>query len=267
MKNILYGAIIGDICGSVYERSGTRIKYCPENLLMESASFTDDTVHTIAIADALINNKEFKDSVIKWSFRYSNVGFGKMFKEWLFNDGNEPYGSYGNGSAMRVSPIGWQFEAKETMEYWTWELAQHSSEFTHNHEEGIDGAIATAACIFELRLGKGKEGVKGILEDFYPEFKYTTIEDAKKDYKFDATCKGTVPYAILAFLEGNTYEEVIKLAISLGGDSDTLAAIAGSIAVVIYDIPQYLIDFANTKLTNEIKEVITNFDNYINEKY
>lgn len=235
MKDCLLGAAGGDICGSFYENKFCRIKtddLSKITLIKTGDSFTDDTVCTMGVADALVKYdtptvRQFSECIQKWCQDYPNRGYGGMFKDWILNP--EPYGSYGNGSAMRVSPIGfWAKDEDECIE-----LATRSAMCSHNHPEGIKGAVAIALSIFRAKDGN-KEGVNNVLAEYYPSYTGKSLSDIRPEYKFDATCQGSVPIAILAFLEGDSYENCLKLAISMGGDSDTLAAMAGGIAYAYY---------------------------------
>lgn len=236
----MLGAIIGDVVGSVYEWNNIKTK--DFELFKPNCFFTDDTVMTVAVAKALLvtrekaaeskNKASFKKELVKqmqdFSRRYPNRGYGGMFAQWLAAENPKPYNSFGNGSAMRVSPCGYiAVELEEALE-----LAKASAEVTHNHPEGIKGAQAVAAAIF-LALRESKEKIKQYIEEnFYMLDK--TIDEIRPDYSFNETCQETVPQAIQAFLESDSFEDAIRNAISLGGDSDTLAAITGSIAWAYY---------------------------------
>lgn len=238
----MLGAIIGDVTGSRYEFKGK-----PNNinfkLFTTKNTFTDDTVMTIAVAEALINcksinEKEIKENLINfmvyWGYEYKNAGYGGGFANWLFNDKEHvPYNSYGNGSAMRVAAVGWLYSDIET----TRKVARYTAEITHNHPEGIKGAEAVASAIYFARIGKTKQEIKNYIET---EFSYNlsrNYDEIRKHYKYDVSCQGSVPESIICFLNGNNFEEVIRNAINLGGDTDTMAAIAGSIAEAYYSIP------------------------------
>jgi len=231
----MLGAIIGDIVGSKYEFDNIKTKDFP--FVSRGCTFTDDTVMTVAVARALIRMErekfDFKTAVIEemksLGNKYSHAGYGGKFHLWLRSDDVEPYYSFGNGSAMRVSPCG--FYAKTLEEALT--LAKESAEVTHNHPEGIKGAQAVAAAIFLAKNKKSKEEIREYIEkEFYPLTK--TLDEIRPDYDFDVSCQGSVPEAITAFLESDNFEDAIRNAVSLGGDSDTIAAIAGSIAHAFY---------------------------------
>ena len=230
----MLGAIIGDIVGSVYEWNNIKTKDFP--LFSEKCFFTDDTVMTIAVADALLNGgtaDDFIDSMKKYGRLYPNAGYGSRFGNWVHSNAREPYNSWGNGSAMRVSPCGWFAESLKETEA----LAEKSAAVTHNHPEGIKGAQATAAAIYLARNDMKKDKIKEYIESKYNYNLSRTLEEIRPVYQFNETCQETVPEAIIAFLESNGFEDAIRNAISLGGDSDTLAAITGSIAEAAYGIP------------------------------
>ena len=237
----MLGAIAGDILGSCYEFNPTK-EYNFE-LLCKEARPTDDTVMTLAVAEWLVEDSRHTHEGLsqymrKWGRKFPNVGYGASFCKWLNDEKATAYGSYGNGSAMRVSPVGlYATTLGEALR-----LAKITAEVTHNHPEGIKGAQAVAAAIWMAKTGEAKESIRSYIEK---EFGYNLkqkIEDIRKDYAFDVTSQGSVPQAITAYLEGNNFEDVIRLAISLGGDADTLAAIAGSIATATpkseYKVPE-----------------------------
>lgn len=237
----MLGAIIGDVVGSVYEWNNIKTK--DFELFKPNCFFTDDTVMTVAVANALLLTREkqsntndkisFKEELIKqmqdFGRKFPNAGYGGMFSGWLVSDNPKPYNSFGNGSAMRVSPCGYIAVTLDEALL----LAKASAEVTHNHPEGIKGAEATASAIFLARCGKSKEEIKEYIEEnFYTLDK--TLDEIRPNYSFNETCQETVPQAIQAFLESVDFEDAIRNAISLGGDSDTLAAITGSIAWAYY---------------------------------
>ena len=230
----MLGAIIGDIVGSVYEWNNIKTKDFP--LFGEKCFFTDDTVMTIAVAEALLKGAtedDFVDSMKKFGRMYPSAGYGARFKGWLNSEERQPYNSYGNGSAMRVAPCGWFADSLDEAE----SLAERSASVTHNHPEGIKGAQATAAAIYQARKGVEKDLIKEYIEKKYGYNLSRSLDDIRPGYRFDVSCQGTVPEATIAFLESNNFEDAIRNAISLGGDSDTLTAITGSIAEAYYGIP------------------------------
>ena len=263
----MYGAILGDIIGSPYEFDrGDKTKDFP--LFRRESHFTDDTVMTIAVADALTNRGElggFPDhrmpeevrrdvvlSMRKWGAKYPHAGYGIRFIHWLFDEAMGPYYSFGNGSAMRVSAAGWLYDSLEK----TREVARLTAEVTHNHPEGIKGAEATASAIYLARTGSTKSDIK---EYMIREFGYDlsrTLDEIRPDYHHVESCQETVPEALTAFLEGTDFVDVVRNAVSLGGDTDTLACIAGSIAEAFYGIPDNLIDEAKKRLPEEITGII-----------
>lgn len=234
----MFGAIIGDIVGSPYELSiiGNKTKDFP--FVSEDCSFTDDTVMTVAVARALLTSIEkktpFKRNLILSmqslgkAYPHPRGGYGSRFSEWLRSKNPEPYRSFGNGSAMRVSPCGLIAVCMEE----ALALAEASASVTHNHPEGIRGAQATAAAVFLASHGASKEEIRAFTQRFYPLTK--TLDEIRPGYSFDESCQGTVPQAITAFLESTDYEDAIRNAVSLGGDADTLSAITGSVAWSYY---------------------------------
>ena len=265
----MYGAILGDIIGSPYEfDQGDKTKDFP--LFVETSEFTDDTVLTIAVADAFFNsmddNSLLDDELVKntliYAFKkygkaYPHAGYGARFSMWLLINNPAPYNSLGNGSAMRVSSVAWLFDTLDEVR----RAARLSAEVTHNHPEGIKGAESTASAIFLARTGHSKEEIKEYIEN---EFHYNlshTCDEIRPNYYHNETCMQTVPEAITAFLEGSSFEDVIRTAVSLGGDCDTLAAIAGSIAEAFYGIPDELKEECHNRLTPDLLEVLEKFNN------
>lgn len=260
----LFGAIAGDISGQRYEFGKNRTKNPKRvDLYLSDSTFTDDTIGTIATADALLRDIPFKDAYLKWFRKYNNRGCGGLFRKWLNSKNPQPYGSFGNGSAMRVSPVGYWADSLED----AYTFAEASAVCTHNHPEGIKGAKAIAGAIWMAKNGHTKEQIKEeILDKFYPDYSNQTLDDIRPDYEFDSTCQGSVPVAILAFLESKNYEDCIVKAISMGGDADTLAAIAGSVALAFYKkMSVRLAEFIRSKLPSEMLTVISDFDKVINE--
>ena len=253
----MYGAIIGDICGSIYEYEKFKTDNPGEIPLIDSRCFyTDDTVLTCATIDALLKKRNYKKAAYRWANDYPGRGYGKKFVLWCTSLFPRPYNSFGNGSAMRVSGIGWAFETIEE----TLSEAKRSSEITHNHPEGIKGAEATAAAIFLAREGNNKEIIKKCIEDTFGYNLQRTLKDIRPNYTYDLSCQGTVPEAIIAFLESNDFTGAIQNAISLGGDSDTLACITGGIAEAYYKkIPEELITFANRALCKDMVKLLEKF--------
>lgn len=251
----MIGAIIGDIVGSVFEHKP--IKTTKFKLLNPGSRFTDDTVLTVAVADALLKERDYATSLREWGQKYPAAGYGESFDKWLFSEVAEPYNSWGNGAAMRVSPAGFAFNhLSEALEE-----AQAQASVTHNHPEGIKGARAVAAAIFMARSGNSKSEIRNYIE---LEYKYDlgrSIKEIRPDYSFDISSQGSVPEAIIAFLDSSDYESALRLAVSLGGDSDTLACISGSIAQAYYgEIPEKLKSTAREMLPEEMLRVIDAFE-------
>ncbi len=259
MKHSIIGAIIGDIVGSRFE--GTYWKSIDFEFFTKQCGYTDDTVMTIAVADWLITGDDLATNMKKWGNKYPNVGYGGMFYNWLFlQKDNKPYNSFGNGSGMRVSPCG--FYAKTLGE--ALDLAKQSAEVTHNHPEGIKGAQAIAAAIFLARSGKSKSKIQEYIELTFDYDLSRTCNDIRPRYGFDETCQGSCPEAIIAFLDSIDFESAIRLAVSLGGDSDTLACMTGGIAAAFYGVPEDIVKSVRTYLPDEILQIIDNFDKILN---
>ena len=266
----MYGAILGDIIGAPYEFCFPRIKTKQFPLFSTSEPaegqcwFTDDTVMTVAVADALLHHKETPGEDLRflltntmqfWGKAYPYAGYGKSFRQWLTESDPRPYGSFGNGSAMRVSPVGWMFNEL----YETRVMARATAEVSHNHIEGLRGAEAVASAIFLARDGLKKEEIADYVVQ---EFGYDLSEscnEIRTYYQFDETCQGTVPAAIRAFLDGENFEDCIRTAVSLGGDADTLGCITGSIAEAYYGVPQNLIEECRKRLSPDILDVVDAF--------
>lgn len=260
----MLGAIAGDIIGSIYESNNIKTTEFP--LFHPACTFTDDTILTIAVAEVLFegdygNHDAYIDKYHEWFDRYPSAGFGNTFQEWAWSKSRRPYNSWGNGSAMRVSPIGYAFD---TLEETLFE-AKVSAEVTHNHPSGIRGAQAVAAAIFLARNGKDKQQIKQWIEENIEWRLDKTIDEIRPDYTFDVSCFGSVPPAIIAFLESNDYEDAIRKAISLGGDSDTIACVTGGIAEAFYrGVPKHIVDFAMANLDLRMQEIVDEFQrNYM----
>ena len=273
----MLGAIIGDIVGSIYEFDNIKTKEF--DFFTDEKFFTDDTVMTVAIADAIMNggqHENFIQSMKKWGVDYIDKSYGHSFRNWLTSENSEPYNSWGNGSAMRVSPCGWVAKLDIPIEEGikqTEELARMSAEVTHNHPEGIKGAQATAVAIYYMRLGKSKNAVnecKYILKnEIEKRYRYNlnfALDKIRYSYAFNESCQGTVPQAMVCILESRNFEDAIRNAISIGGDSDTLAAITGSIAEAAYGIPENIKNKAFDYLDEPIKELHNKWADFINLK-
>ena len=253
----MYGAIIGDICGSIYEFRNFKTNNPAEIPIPDPRSFfTDDTVLTCAVIDALMTDKDYRRAVYTWANKFPDSGYGGSFNSWFRSRNPEPYNSWGNGSAMRVSAVGWGFDTIEE----TFSEAKRSAEITHNHPEGIKGATAVASAIFLARRGENRETIRLYIEETFGYNLHRTLNDIRPDYLFNESCQGTVPEAIIAFLESSDFTGAIQNAISLGGDADTLACISGGIAEAFYrKIPDGLMEFAKRKLTEEMVELLGRF--------
>lgn len=251
----MLGAIVGDIIGSVYE--GRPVKTKDFDLFIPGTTYTDDTVLTVAIADAILHHKDYKKLLLKYGKHYPNAGYGRSFSKWLTASAPQPYNSWGNGSAMRVSPIGFAFNSNiEVLEQ-----ARKSAVITHNHPEGIKGAEATALAVYLARTGHEKEEIKDEIEKLFKYDLNRTLDEIRDNYMYTLSCQGTVPESILAFLYSTDYEDAIRNAISLGGDADTMACIAGGIAQAYYEfIPVELITEATEYLPEQFLSIIEEFD-------
>lgn len=254
----MIGAIAGDIIGSVYE--GAPIKTTDFQLFSLHSTFTDDTVLTVATADCIVNGKDYARTYKEYGRRYPRAGYGGKFLRWLMSSGYEPYNSFGNGSAMRVSPVGFAFQTLEEV----LSQARRSAEVTHNHPEGIKGAQAVAAAVFLAREEIPREEIKIYIQD---NFNYTLqqhLNQIRPHYRFDSSCQGSVPQAITAFLESDNYEDAVRKAISIGGDSDTIACIAGGIAQAYYkEIPLFIVEKVKEVLPPDLLEVVDVFNDFV----
>jgi len=250
----MIGAIAGDIIGSVYEANPIKSTSFP--LFSPNSRFTDDTVLTIAVAFSILNDFDYASSIKNFGLKYPYAGYGGSFYRWLHSAESKPYNSWGNGSAMRVSPVGFAFNSIEDV----LTEAKKSAEVTHNHPEGIKGAQATALAIFLAREGKSKAEICREISERFTYDLNRTIDEIRPDYHFDVSCQGSVPEAIIAFLESRDYEDAVRKGISLGGDSDTIACIAGGIAQAFYkEIPSEIISKARKMLPEEILTIIDEF--------
>lgn len=255
--NLLLSEAIGDICGSSYEFDPCK-DYSQLNITRIGSEFTDDTVCTFAIAKALAEKKDIASELQAACRKMPCRGYGGKFIQWIASPYPKPYGSYGNGSAMRCSSAAFLAKSKEECEY----LAEKTALCTHDHPEGVKGAVATALAIFSLLQGNDKDWVrKNVLEQYYPDWAEKTLDELHPGYGFNETCQETVPVALLSFLESKSYEDCIKLSIALGGDADTLAAISGPMAYAYYrEIPAHLLKLAHEKLPKELIVFSSKFD-------
>ena len=268
----MYGAILGDIIGSPFEFDmGNKSKEFP--LFSKNSTFTDDSVMTIAVGNAFLDAQPNADiewirrrlisSMKQYGRKFPRAGYGGMFRRWLKCDDPQPYGSFGNGSAMRVSSAAWLYNDLETVR----SMARLSAEVSHNHSEGIKGAEATASAIFLARTGSTKEEIKEYIVDNFGYDLSRTCDEIRPGYHHVETCQETVPEAITAFLEGESFEDVIRTAVSLGGDCDTLTCIAGSIAEGFYGIPEELKQECRNRLPEELRKVLDQYDSWLNQDY
>jgi ADP-ribosylglycohydrolase len=256
----MLGAIVGDIIGSVYEGKSIKTKDFP--LFDRECRFTDDTVLTVAVADVILNHHQFPPSSkyidqFKWYYRrYRYAGYGRNFSNWAKSDSTAPYNSFGNGAAMRVSPIAFAYDNLDTV----LKQAQRSAEVTHNHPEGIKGAQATAASIYLARMGLDKFGIKSYIQNHFGYDLEPTLDQIRPTYQYDSTCQGSVPPAIIAFLESTSFEDAIRNAISIGGDSDTIACITGAIAQAYYGgVPKAIADQTLFHLNEHLSHITEKF--------
>ena len=280
----MLGAIIGDIVGSVYEFDNIKTK--DFELFKPDCRFTDDTVMTCAVADAIMSGGSEKDFILsmkKYGRMYPHAGYGGRFRVWLRSMDTEPYNSFGNGSAMRVSPCAWVMDCGFCARTGMWpnrDLARLSASVTHNHPEGIKGALVVCDAIFMARFYFGgwnieysnpidsdpdecKRRIKAHFENEYGYDLSMSLDEIRKNYEFDETCQGSVPQAIVAFLESTDFEDAIRNAISIGGDSDTIAAITGSIAEAAYGISEDMKEMALSYLDEPLKDVLRRWKKYM----
>ncbi len=269
LPKFMMGAIVGDIAGSIYERRNIKHLIKESEMIKEASCFTDDTVMTCAVATGFVNglskcaalvltndnaDESIEAEIVKamkdFGKRYINAGYGYNFLSWILLDESMPYNSFGNGSAMRVSYAGWIAKTLEEAE----RFGRLSAEVTHNHPEGIKGAKVIAGMIFLLRQTKDKDLARKYAASYY-DIGFS-LDKIRNEYHFDVSCQGSVPQAIVAFLEGENFVDVISKAISIGGDSDTIAAIAGSLAETIYEIPYAIKRAAFEKLDQPLIDAI-----------
>ena len=253
----MIGAIAGDMIGSPYERYP--IKHTNFDLVV--SAFTDDTVLTIAIAYSILNEADIASSLKKLAEKYYNLPYGGGFRRWIRSWDNKPYNSFGNGSAMRVSPVGFAYDSVEEVLH----QAKRTAEVTHNHPEGIKGARATALAIYLARIGQSKETIRKEITDWFSYDLNRTVDEIRPNYSFDVTCQGSVPESIVAFLDSNSWEDAVKKSISLGGDADTMACITGGIAQAYYKkIPENIVEAVRNKLPPDLREILDKFNNKFN---
>jgi ADP-ribosylglycohydrolase len=250
----MLGAIAGDVIGSVHEGAGTKTKDFP--LFVAGSRFTDDTVLTVAVAERLLRGGSYVDLFHDYFHAYPQAGYGGSFIRWAGHRRRDPYNSWGNGSAMRVSPVGFACDTLDEV------LAQarQSAEVTHNHPEGVRGAQATAAAVFLARSGRAKADIKAHVEREFGYDLSERLDDIRVRYRFDVSCQGSVPQSIIAFLEADGYEGAVRNAISLGGDADTMACIAGGIAEAFFGgVPDEIASRTLAALDERLRGVVSEF--------
>ncbi len=256
---VLLGAIAGDIIGVPHEY--TRRKRLDFDLFTQHNHYSDDTVLTVAVADAILSDGDYGSAIRRYGHRYPNADYGGLFREWLQSKSYTPYNSFGNGSAMRVSPVGWAFDTIDMV----LKEARRSAEVTHNHPEGIKGAQAVALAIYLARTGADRPE---IYREIQTRFNYNLdrfLDEILPTYEWDVTCQGSVPESIIAFLESMDFEDSVRKSISLGGDADTMAAITGSIAEAFYGcVPEEILEEVKKRLPKEFWKVIEEFNRKFN---
>jgi ADP-ribosylglycohydrolase len=273
----MLGAIIGDIVGST--RESAPVKTTEFHLFEEKSRFTDDTVMTVAFADALLSvpgdwldapeeyaegiQKKFTECMQTWGRRYPDAGYGGWFQSWILADDPQPYGSFGNGSAMRVSPAGWLAGSGEA----ALELAKLGAQVTHSHPEGIKGAQAVALAVFLARRGAPKKEIRRELSERFGYDLHSDPDEIRETCRFDSSCQVSVPQALACFLAAESYEDAVRLAVSLGGDADTQAAIAGAIAEGYFGIPEYLKREGRRRLSRPMVKVLERFRRHAPRRY
>lgn len=250
----MLGSIAGDIIGSTHEHAETKTKDFP--LFMHGSTFTDDSVLSVAVADAILQGTSYAQAVHRWARRYPDAGYGGYFRRWIASEQPRAYGSFGNGSAMRVAAIGFAFDDEARV----LDEARRSAIISHDHPEGIKGAQAVALAVFLARTGCGKEDLRDTLASRFGYDLDRTVDDIRPGYGFDVTCQGSVPEAILSFLDSTSYEDAVRNAISLGGDADTLACMAGGIAEAWYGgVPGTIAEEALARLDAPLVDVVMAF--------
>jgi ADP-ribosylglycohydrolase len=252
----MIGAIAGDIIGSIYEHQPIKTKDFP--LFADHCRFTDDTVLTIAVAHAILTGKSYLQALVEIGRKYPGAGYGGSFIHWLFSDNPKPYNSWGNGAAMRVSPVGFAFTNEDAV----LRHAKMTAEVSHNHPEGIKGARAVALGVFLAKNGAGKDALRSRISEQFGYDLNRTVEDIRPNYRFDVSCQKTVPEAVIAFLDSDSYEDAVRNAVSLGGDSDTLACITGGIADAFYGgVGEAVEKQVEKRLPPDLLKIVREFQN------
>lgn len=250
----MIGAIAGDIIGSVHEGAGTKTKQFP--LFGPHNWFTDDTVLTVAVAESILRGSDLVHTLHDYFHRYPQRGYGGSFVDWAVLRRSEPYNSWGNGSAMRVSPVGFAYDTLDDV----MQQAERTAAVTHNHSEGIRGAQATAVAIYLARTGSDKQAIRQHLVDVFGYDLSAPLNAIRETYEFDVSCQGSVPQAIVAFLDAADFEDAIRNAISLGGDADTMACIAGGIAEAYWGVPKEIEERTIGYLDGQLRDVVDEFN-------
>ena len=256
-NKIILGAIAGDVIGSAYEFAPVKNLdfqlFWGNSRSRFGSTFTDDSVMTVAVADWLLHGGSLVSVMQFYGREYPNAGYGGMFSGWLIDNNAQPYNSYGNGAGMRVSPVGWAFDTLEE----TLDAAEESAAITHNHPEGIKGAQAIASCIYLARTGRSKEEIKDYITGRFNYDLNRTCDAIRPGYSFDVTCQGSVPESIICFLESTDYESAVRLAVSLGGDADTMGAMAGGIAEAFYGgVPELIRAMTLGRIPDDFMEIL-----------
>ncbi|HTS52360.1 MAG TPA: ADP-ribosylglycohydrolase family protein [Burkholderiales bacterium] len=250
----MIGAIAGDIVGSVYEGSGLKSKRFA--LLGPGSRFTDDSVLTVAVARAIMENLDYRTAVLELGRKYPDAGYSPQFRAWLSAPAPQPYQSFGNGAAMRASPVGFAFDTEEAV----LREAGKTAEISHDHPKGIMGAQATALAVFLARTGASKQSIRTELAGRFKYDLQRSVDQIRPAYRFDLSCEGTVPQAVTCFLDAQSYEDALRNAVSLGGDSDTLACIAGAIAHAFYgEVPVHIVSSVREILAPELWSITERF--------
>ena len=250
----MIGALAGDIIGSIYEFDNIKTKDFP--LFRKDSFYTDDTVLTVALADAILSGSDYAKLLKSYGRRYPHAGYGNRFYRWVMSDDMAPYNSFGNGAAMRISPVGFAFDSLDEV----LDKARDYTAVTHNHPEGIKGAQATAASIYLARTGSSKAEIRDYVQTTFGYDLTRRLDVIRYSYRFNETCQETVPEAIIAFLESEDFEDAIRNAISLGGDSDTLACITGGIADAYYGgVPTDILEEVLARLDGGLRRVTQDF--------
>jgi ADP-ribosylglycohydrolase len=250
----MLGAIAGDVIGSIFEWNNVKTKNF--SLFSTDTCFTDDTVLTVALAEAILAGTDYDRVMREYYYRYPQAGYGGSFHDWALSAAPAPYSSWGNGAAMRISPAAYAYDTLDEVLLWS----EHFTALTHNHPEGIKGGQATAAAIFIARKGGSKADIRHFIEDRFGYDLSRTVDGIRATYDFDESCQGTVPEALTCLLEASDFEDAIRNAISIGGDSDTLACITGSVAEPLFGgVPEPIAQFVVGKLDHHLRGVTTDF--------